>query len=82
MTVRDVAHASALSLAAARFLTVAIVARLIPLAYLRVRMFMRPTNYLEPEIGRYDKRHLGNMRERFMKELRLELPMKRPGFIH
>jgi hypothetical protein len=69
-------------LAAARFVTVAIVAWLILLAYLRVRMLMRPINYLELEIGGYDQQHLGNMRERFMKELRLDLPMKPPGFIH
>ena len=29
---------------------------------------------------RYDDAWLGNMRERFMKELRLDVPMKRPGF--
>ncbi|MFN7993104.1 MAG: carbon-nitrogen hydrolase family protein [Bryobacteraceae bacterium] len=29
---------------------------------------------------RYDDPWLGNMRERFMKELRLDVPMKRPGF--
>jgi hypothetical protein len=29
---------------------------------------------------RYDDALLGNMRERFTKELRLDVPMKRPGF--
>ncbi len=29
---------------------------------------------------RYDDEWLGNMRERFMKELRLDVPMKRTGF--
>ena len=28
---------------------------------------------------RYDEKHLGNMRERLMKELRLDVQMKRPG---
>jgi predicted amidohydrolase len=30
---------------------------------------------------RYNWNYLGNMRERFMKELRLDVPMKRPGFV-
>lgn len=29
---------------------------------------------------RYDEKWLGNMRERFMKELRLDVQMERPGF--